>query len=313
MKKRHKWTPEELDFLKQRRKMKRAKLAKKFNEAFNTNVTAAKIKEVCTRHGFTTDIKRPRFNLPPILIDYLKSEKDTPREELTKKVNAKFKTTFTKDQLNGICNRMGLLVRKRYKKINLTPQQKRYLKYRETLPRLTLTDLFNEKFQTNYTKDQIKGVCTRLKLKTGRTGAFEKGFKPWNTGLAGKGVCKPNAGTFQKGRLSEEDLLPVGSERWDKRNNTLLIKVKHPSKWIPKRKYIWEKHNGPVPPDRMVTHVDCNGLNCAIENLRLITRAMNIRLNSNGYNTAPAEYRETIWKRSELQTKIGELERSIEQ
>jgi hypothetical protein len=50
---------------------------------------------------------------------------------------------------------------------------------------------------------------------------------------------------------------------------------------------VWEKHNGPVPKNKVIDHIDDNSANNRLSNLRLISREENakkIRKRGCGYN-----------------------------
>ena len=58
----------------------------------------------------------------------------------------------------------------------------------------------------------------------------------------------------------------------------------------PLHRLVWELHNGPIPHDYVVDHIDRNPLNNKIDNLRLATRsenAMNAKGKSNRKNGLP--------------------------
>lgn len=58
--------------------------------------------------------------------------------------------------------------------IKYTPEQLDYIKSNCNLGRKELTLKANLKFNTNFSVDSIKSLCTRNKWNTGRTGCFEK-------------------------------------------------------------------------------------------------------------------------------------------
>jgi hypothetical protein len=93
--------------------------------------------------------------------------------------------------------------------IHYSQEQLDFIKANCTLSRKDLTEKVNGVFGSEFSVDQIKSLCTRNKWKSGRTGCFEKGSKPWNTGT--KGVCKPNSGNFKKGQISWNKNLLVTS------------------------------------------------------------------------------------------------------
>ena len=90
-------------------------------------------------------------------------------------------------------------------------EEKEYLKeitpghhYREIM------QLMNERFEYQFTYDQIKGAINRRKLHTGFNGQFKKGNTPFNKGT--KGLTKGSRTSYKKGNVPA-NYRPVGSER----------------------------------------------------------------------------------------------------
>lgn len=134
----------------------------------------------------------------------------------------------------------------------------------------------NDKFNTNYTKQQLKNYYKNHHLNSGLTGYFEKGHIPENKGK--KGCCAPGCekGWFKKGHIPENHKL-VGSQRITK-DGYVEIKIAEPNRWVLKHRYVWEQNNGPIPKGFIVRFLDQNKLNCSIENLILVSRAEHIEI-----------------------------------
>lgn len=67
-------------------------------------------------------------------------------------------------------------------------------------------------------------------------------------------------------------------------------------------RFIWEQVHGPIPPDHVVMFIDGNTLNCAIENLKLITLAENVIRNS--LHQYPKEVKDLIKLKNKLKKEI---------
>lgn len=67
--------------------------------------------------------------------------------------------------------------------------------------------------------------------------------------------------------------LPIGTTRvrWHNRHRVRFIKVAHGGaphdRWRPFARYLWERHNGPVPAGKRVIHLDGDTLNDSLDNL----------------------------------------------
>ncbi|TXH45500.1 MAG: HNH endonuclease [Desulfurellales bacterium] len=82
------------------------------------------------------------------------------------------------------------------------------------------------------------------------------------------------------------------------RSKTPYIR-KAQGKWQQLARYNWEQANGPIPPGHVVKYRDGNTLNCDIENLYLVSRAENLRLNQNREKAAKSLKRTWFHRRAE--------------
>ena len=180
-------------------------------------------------------------------------------------------------------------------------EEKKYLKvitpgkhYKE------IQELMKNKFNLEFTMNQIKGAICRYKLNTGFTGRFQKGDIPFNKGksqkdyMSAESIEKTKKTRFKKGQ-PPINWRPVGSERITKDGYT-EIKIAEPNVWELKHKVLWEREHGSIPPKHVVIFADGNKENLDINNLMLISREKLLIMNTN----------ELIKKDAEL-TKTGAL------
>lgn len=193
--------------------------------------------------------------------------------------------------------------------INLNKEQIIFLRQRKTLTREKLAIKFNKKYGYLFTKIQMNGICKRLRLRTGRTGCFEKGHASWNKGTTG--YTKANKTSFKKGNTPLNHR-PVGSERITV-DGYVEIKIDEPNKWAFKHVEIWKKENGKnIPKGHIVIFKDCNKLNLSPDNLEAISRNLSLRMNQNNYKKTPSKYKPIIEMVSKIQVKISEKQNSKE-
>ena len=140
-----------------------------------------------------------------------------------------------------------------------------------------ITKQMNDKFEYNFSEEQIKGMMYRDKLTTGTGGYFKKGFTPWNKGL--KGYMGANKTSFKKGTIPPNQV-PIGTESITK-GGYIKVKVGEPNKWKLKQRYIYEQHYGEIPKDCNVIFADKNIRNFDINNLILVSKAEMLILNNN--------------------------------
>jgi hypothetical protein len=115
-------------------------------------------------------------------------------------------------------------------------------------------------------------------------GCFKKGQKSWNKGChtIHKGSEKS---WFKKGHQPANTLFDGAIViRFDHYNRSIdarpikFIRV-NKGKWVEYQKYIWEKHNGPIPKGMVIRFKDGDSMNTDINNLMLITKAQNLMMN----------------------------------
>ncbi|GAB3021496.1 HNH endonuclease signature motif containing protein [Bowmanella dokdonensis] len=173
------------------------------------------------------------------------------------------------------------------------------------------TRLFNYAFGLEKTVSQIKGALANHKILSGRTGRFDKGSRPWNTGKKGLQAGGRSAETrFKKGD-KPANLKPIGHERICSKDGTILIKVaeRNPytgaaTRYRPKHHVVWEQHHGPLPEGSVLRFIDGNQLNCDISNLELVSKAVHLRLNQTDYQDLPPEVKPTMKACVELEVAV---------
>ena len=159
-----------------------------------------------------------------------------------------------------------------------TEEEKNYLK--EITPGRhydEILELMNNKFETQFTKNQLMAAAKRYGVTTGFDGRYQPGNVPLNKGT--KGLTGANRTSFKKGQQAPR-YRPIGSERIS-RDGYTEIKVAEPDKWKLKHRLIWEEANGPVPKGYALIFGDGDKRNIKLDNLLLVSRAQLARLNQN--------------------------------
>jgi len=111
------------------------------------------------------------------------------------------------------------------------------------------------------------------------SGCFKKGNIPWN-----KGVCHNPIGSqktqFKKGKMTGEDHYSwKGGVQKNKVDCVYLYSG--PCKRVRRPRKIYEEHYGLIPEGCVIAHKDGNKYNDDPENLEAISRAENMKRNSN--------------------------------
>ena len=140
-----------------------------------------------------------------------------------------------------------------------------------------ITEKMNDKFEYDFSEEQIKGAMARYKLATGTGGYFKKGSTPWNKGT--KGLTKANKTSFKKG-IIHFNYKQVGEERIDK-YGYVQIKVAEPNVWDLKHRAIYREHYGEIPDGHNIIFADGNKMNFDIDNLIAVSKSEMFILNNN--------------------------------
>lgn len=229
---------------------------------------------------------------------------------LTGIFNEKFNLDKTPAQINGLlksrkikCGRGTGDLMKGTSKI-FDQEQMDFIKANYgPMSRKELLAALNEKFELSITLSQLVSFVKNHKIKSGRTGYFEKGVPSWSKGT--KGVIKANSGSFKKGQVPH-NWVPVGSERI----NTYgyhEVKVAEPNVWEGKHRLLWVEHNGPIPESHNVRLIDDDKSNITIENLVLVNKSEHQYMTLNNLKDQPEELKDTVLLISKIQAKTNQL------
>ena len=219
-------------------------------------------------------------------------------EELVKLVNEKFDADFTISRMKAYKGNNKLKSGsykgnpKGYSPIFSTEMQSFIKDHSRGLTAIELTDLLNERFSSSFKVSQIRTYKKNHNITSGIDAKFAKGNVPPNKGR--KGYYSPGAekGWFKPGSTPHNHK-PVGSERVDSRDGYTLIKIAEPNVWELKHKIIYEGAHGKVPDGHVITFLDGDKTNLALENLQLVTMAERLMLTKSNLRFEDAELTKT--------------------
>lgn len=239
-------------------------------------------------------------------------------KDLTRAFNEAFELDKTLQQIRCtlknhsiVCNRPGGRL--------LTKDQEAYV--RREYKRQTIGELRKQlitKFGRRLTAQQLKTFVRNHKIKSGRSGQFERGHSAWNAGLHYTPGGRSKDTRFKPGQ-PPGNTLPVGIEVIDAlgyrkrkvRNDAAPGESRFNWRFV--HVLVWEEHRGPVPEGYVLAFKDGNRLNCDIDNLELLTRAEILHLNRNGYSELEPELREYMRAVARLDTTRSDLEKRLKE
>ena len=109
---------------------------------------------------------------------------------------------------------------------------------------------------------------------------FKKGHKTWNKGM--KGLRLSPHSEFKKGNLphnaKEDGEITIHTDKCGAKYKLIRLSL---GVWQPYHRYVWEQAHGPIPKSTIITFKNKDTLDCRLENLKLISRADNLRRNAN--------------------------------
>ena len=208
--------------------------------------------------------------------------------EVTRLLNEKFGTNYTKTQIGGVRKRLGLLVGgEAFKNKLLNKEQHDYfIENQQGKTAQEIANEMNEKFGLSLTVQQVKSYRSNNNLTSGLTGRFEKGRIPFNKGK--KFPNRPrNSGQFKKGN-KPPNYLPVGTINFTT-DGYPKEKIADPNKWVLKHRKVWEDNFGPIPEGYSVCFLDGDKTNYDISNLILLSNEELARMNQNNYFSTDPE------------------------
>lgn len=163
-----------------------------------------------------------------------------------------------------------------------------------------------------WTLDNMKMACYKHGIRNGINAQFKKGNEAWNKGMKGLRFPGSEKGWFKKGQKSLNEK-PLGSEY--KCDGYTMVKVKTTGtryeRWKLKHVLIWEKYNGPVPKDSVVTFLDGNRDNFDINNLACVRKGVNSVLNTKKLRSQNKDIFEARVAQIELDQKIKKITKNL--
>lgn len=162
----------------------------------------------------------------------------------------------------------------------------------------TITEMFNNKFDTNVSVESIKNMIHRNKIKQRPLFLYTDEMEQWMADNVPGRHFKEAAALFnmqfnteksadelrfkcrrlglKNGMKNDECRLPLGSTAIF--NRTIYIKIGNEGKycyrhgkWKVKSRYVWEQAHGAIPKGYVVFHLDGNKSNFELDNLEIAT------------------------------------------
>jgi len=168
-----------------------------------------------------------------------------------------------------------------------------------------LTKMFNEKFDVDLKRSQIRSFNRNHGLTSGIITRFKKGHEPWSKGRSDLTGHKPTQ--FKKGHRPI-NAKPVGSEIVTE-DGYKKVKVQEPNIWEYKHRITYREQKGAIPEGKALIFADQDKMNTDIENLTLVDRKELLIMNKKGLIHDDQELTNTGVSIARMYSKINELKR----
>lgn len=185
----------------------------------------------------------------------------------------------------------------------------------------SLTELaiaFNQHFDLDKPERSIRSALRNHRIRSGRTGHFEKGHSTWNAGTQWQAGGRSLKTQFKPGH-KPQNWVPIGTEVVSK-DGYLKRKIRDDAPVGMSRKnwkfvhiMVWEEHHGPVPKGYAVTFLDGDKRNFDPKNLHAIRRRELAWQNKHGIARLPDELRPTMQLLAKVEVKRALIEEAIEE
>ena len=149
-------------------------------------------------------------------------------------------------------------------------------------------------------KEYLREVHGKVVAIVGIENRFYKGHEPWNKGIKGRNNA-PEHTLFKPGHLPANHK-PIGWTRVDSEGYHWMKIAEGLKGWVMIHRLAWEMENGPIPEGKFLRFIDGNKDNWQVENLALVDRESNMRLNT--IHRYPEEVKVAMKILSKLKRKI---------
>jgi hypothetical protein len=221
------------------------------------------------------------------------------REELTELFNRHFSLRLDINEVRKKTNKPPIRAPSR----KYTSEQLQFI--RDNIVGRTcaeMTDLFNQHFGLQISRDKMKSILRYYNMKAGRitqqyhhytteeiqfirenfaghsyAEIVEMFYRHYGVKLCVRQIVKVTS-KDERQKLKYYRALKTGTEI--KNNGYTYVKIADPDVWKPKHRLIWEKANGPVPKGHVIMFADGNKSNFDLSNLLLVSKKALMTMNT---------------------------------
>lgn len=257
---------------------------------------------------------------PKEIVEYIRknASSEITMKDMRQRILEKFGVEYTYDQVRGFYHRNGFPY-SRYSRNNILMSDKQAEYMISIIPgrsSVEIAEMMNKKYKKlNLTPDQIRSWKKNHKIPSGYSGRFRPGNRSHTKGLKWKDFMPPESQAgclttcFKKGNIPKNKV-PIGTIT--SRMGYLWIKVRDncgTKNFVQLHRHIWEQANGPVPEGYRLFFLDGNPYNCKLENLQLVSAGVMLVANQKIGITDDPEVNKMILTAAELKIAVSAAEK----
>lgn len=156
-----------------------------------------------------------------------------------------------------------------------------------------LTAAFNARFGTHQQPSALANAMNKHGIASPRTGRFQPGLTPWNSGMSGfQAGGRARETQFQRGNLVWHQM-PVWSYRQET-DGYWYFKFRQEAQpglsrrdWLAVHRLNWEAAHGPLAAGQVVIMLDTDPSHCELDNLAMLTRRELVFFNNLNHAVPP--------------------------
>lgn len=181
-----------------------------------------------------------------------------------------------------------------------------------------ITEAFNRKFKTSISNKSMQNKLKDLGLRKGVVRESQYTEAQLTFLYANNHLARPELTDRFNKRFSENKRVDTiqrimrlkGWGRYHAKAPERPRRISIKGKQIMLDRYVWECVNGPIPPGYTIIHLDNDGQNNKIDNLKLAPSHINSMFVMAGHANAPKALAPALYAKVMLESLIGRIEKS---
>lgn len=201
---------------------------------------------------------------------------DHRHQDILREINTRYDPDFTSLQLSVLKRSMGLKANRYTNGLFNREEYDYFVSIVDGRETKEIAEKINERFGTNYTRQQIRTYMNNHGFKNNVNRQFKQGHTPHNEGMRWEEYMDPDTIAENKKRLqkiAKTGIRSVPPGYISRRGSGYQYVKTEEGTW---RRYdycVWEKHNGPLGENETIVHLDGDKDNVDLDNMAKVDMA----------------------------------------